>query len=83
MKDGVVVNENFWSIIKPFLSNKGQINVEEIIWKTDNETITDKSLLTEMFNSHYCQKDIWKKTKKNPDATIAINLIVESYIDSF
>ena len=30
-----------WSILKPFLSNKGHINVHETILKNGNETITD------------------------------------------
>ena len=52
-KDGVVTNKNFQSIINPFLTNKGHINWEKIILKTDNETITNTSVLAEMFNSHY------------------------------
>ena len=52
-KDGVVSNKSFWTIMKPFLTNKGHINGEEIILKHDNETITESSVLAEMFNSHY------------------------------
>ena len=35
-KDGDVSNKNFWSMIKPFLMNKGQINGEQTILKCDN-----------------------------------------------
>ena len=40
-------------MIKPFLTNKGHIDGEEIILKYDNETITESSVLALMFNSHY------------------------------
>ena len=36
-------------MMKPFLTNKGHINGEEIILKCDNETITKSSVLAEMF----------------------------------
>ena len=52
-KDSVVTNKHFWSIIKPFLTNKGYINGEETILKCDNEIVTVSSVLAEMFNSHY------------------------------
>ena len=77
-------------MIKTFLTNKGDINGEEIILKCDNETITESSVLAEMFNSHYI--DIFEKTSgKKPshfardnnasDTRQAIDLIVESYLD--
>ena len=34
-KDCVISNKNFWSMIKPFLTNKVHINREEVILKTD------------------------------------------------
>ena len=41
-------------MIKPFL--KGYINGKETILKCDNETVTERSVLAEMFNSYdkYC-----------------------------
>ena len=36
-KDSVVSNKIFWSMAKPFLTNKGHINGAEIILKCDNE----------------------------------------------
>ena len=85
-KDGVVTNKNFWSMIKPFLTNKDHINGKEIILKCDNETITESSMLVEMFTSHYI--NIAEKTSgKKPshfacgnnvsDTKQAINLIVQ------
>ena len=89
-KDGVVSNKNFWSMMKPFLTNKGHNNEEEIILNCDNETITESSVLAQMFNSHY--KNIVEKTSgKNPshlarDNNVsynrqAIDSIVQSYLD--
>ena len=43
-------------MIKPFLTNKGQMNGLEIILKCDNETVTESSVLAEMLNSH-CVRD--------------------------
>ena len=59
-KDGVASNENFWSMIKPFLTNKAHINEEEINLKCDNETITESSVLVEMLNSfRFVQKPVY------------------------
>ena len=58
----VVTKKNCWSVIKPFLTNKGHINGQEIILKCEDEAITESSVLTEMFSSHkFCRKNIWKK----------------------
>ena len=64
-KDGDVSNKNFWSMIKPFLMNKGQINGEQIILKCDNETITESSVLAETFKSHYINI-VKKPSGENP-----------------
>ena len=87
---GAVKNNFFWSIIKPFLTNKGYINGVEITLKTDNETITYSSVLTEMFHSDYINivaKTSGKKSNhfarqnKISDTTEAINLIFQSYLN--
>ena len=89
MKDGIVANSFFWSIIKPFLINKGHIIGKETISKTDNKTIIDNSVLARMFKSHYI--NIAEKTSgtkpshstrdnKISDAAQAINFIVPSYL---
>ena len=63
-RDGVVSNKNFWNMMKPFLKNEGHIKGEEIILKCDNETITESSVLAEMFTLRkYCRKNIWKKSQ--------------------
>ena len=59
-KDGVVSNKKFWSMIKPFLTNKAHINEEEINLKCDNETIAESSVLVEMLNSfRFVQKPVY------------------------
>ena len=52
-KDGIITNKNYYSLMKPFLTNKVHMNGEETISNTGNETTIDSSVLTEMFNSHY------------------------------
>ena len=77
-------------MMKPFLTNKGHINGEEIILKCDNETITESSVLLEMFNSHYI--NIVEKTSGKKPSHFArdnnvsgtrqsIDLIAQSYLD--
>ena len=89
-KDGVVSNKHVWSMMKSFLTNKGHINGEEIILKSDNETVTESSVLAEMFNSHYrniVEKTSGKKPSHFPrnnnvfDTRRAIDFIVQPYLD--
>ena len=90
MKYGFVTNKTFWSIIKPSLTNKGDISREEIILKTDCEIITDSTMLDEMSNSHFINifKKVFRKKKqghsacdkKISDTTPPIDLIVQSYL---
>ena len=68
----VVTKEIFWSMIKPFLTDKGHVNNrEEIILKSDNETVTDNSVLAEMLNSHYI--NIVEKTSGKKPSHFASN----------
>ena len=77
-------------MMKPFLTNKGHINGEETILKYANETITESSVLAEMFISHYINI-IVKTSGKKPshfvrdnnvsDTREALDLIVQSYLD--
>ena len=77
-------------MIKPFLTNKGHINGEEIILKCDNKTITESSMLAEMFNSH-CINIVEKTPGKKAShfacdnnvsyTTQAIDLIAQLYLD--
>ena len=74
--------------MKAFLTNKGHINEKEIILKYDNETMTENSVLAEMFNSHY--KNIVEKTSGKKPSNFARDnnvsntrqaIIVYSYLD--
>ena len=74
--------------MKAFLTNKGDINKKEIILKYDNETMTESSVLVEMFNSHY--KNIVEKTSGKKPSNFARDnnvsntrqaIIVYSYLD--
>ena len=79
LKDVGVTNKIFGNIIKPFLTNKSHINTEEIIFKTDNETITDRSVLAEMFNSYH--QSPFAHDNNISDTIQAIDLIVQSCLD--
>ena len=76
--------------MKPFFTNNGHINRKELILKCDNnETVTESSVLAEMFNSHYINI-VEKTSRKTPshfardknvsDTRQAIDLIAQSYI---
>ena len=80
----------FWAW--PFLINKVHINGEEIILKSDNETVIDSSVLAEMFNPHYiniAEKTSEKKPKSFcswwylSDTTQAIDLSVQLHLNHF
>ena len=56
--------------MKPFFTNNGHINGEELILKCDNnETVTESSVLAEMFNSHYI--NIAEKTSRKKPSHFA------------
>ena len=71
-------------MIKPIPTNKSHIiNREEIILKSDNEAVTDSSVLAEMLDSHYIniiEKNHFARGNNVSDTTQAIDLIVQSYL---
>ena len=69
MESGVNTNQEFWEIIKPFLTNKGFLSGNEITLIGNDKVITHEKILAETFNNHYrnivkgssgfnCSKDI-------------------------
>ena len=77
-------------MMKHFLKNYGHVKREEIILKCDNETMTESSVLDEMFNSHYInivektsgkERSCFARDNNVSDTTQAIDLIVQSYLD--
>ena len=50
---GFVNNRAFWNTVKPFLTNKGFLTNDNITIIHKDKTITNKSEIVELFNSHY------------------------------
>ena len=46
-------NKNFWKVIKPFLTNKGFIDGNEITIVDGDEIISEEKELVKIFNEHY------------------------------
>ena len=46
-------NKNFWKVIKPFLTNKGFIDGNEITIVHGDEIISEEKELDKIFNEHY------------------------------
>ena len=51
--NGVTNNKEFWKIIKPFITNKGGLNNNEIILIENEKIISEEKQLTGIFNDHY------------------------------
>ena len=49
----VVRNKEFWKTIKPFLTNKGCLENNDIMIINDNDMVTDDKTLAKTFSEHY------------------------------
>ena len=52
-KTGIITNKNFWTFIKPFLTNKGFLENKDITLIEGNKIITSERELAKSFNEHY------------------------------
>ena len=52
-KMGIITNKNFWTFIKPFLTNKGFLENKDITLIEGNKIITSERQLAKIFNEHY------------------------------
>ena len=52
-KNGIVTNKNFWKTMKPFLTNKGNLENPEIMLQDKRNIVSDESVLVKTFNEHY------------------------------
>ena len=52
-KNGLISNQAFWDLVKPFLSNKGALVGSDIPIVKNSKIITDDQELTELFNEYY------------------------------
>ena len=51
--NGIITNKKFWKAIKPFLTNKGCLEISDIMLRDDEKMITDEKKLAQLFNDHY------------------------------
>ena len=51
-KTGIITNENFWTFIKSFITNKGFLENKDITLTEGNKIITSKRELAKAFNEH-------------------------------
>ena len=52
-KNGFANNKKFWNTVKPFLTNKGFLTNDNISIKVNDDLVTDKTKLANLFNLHY------------------------------
>ena len=52
-KSGFANNKKFWNAVKPFLTNKGFLTNDNISVKVNDDLVTDKTKLANLFNLHY------------------------------
>ena len=50
---GIMTNKQFWKTMKPFLTNKGCLENNDIILLDGEEMITNDRILAKCFNEHY------------------------------
>ena len=50
---GIMINKQFWKTMKPFLTNKGCLENNDIILLDGEEMITNDRILAKRFNEHY------------------------------
>ena len=63
-KNSIMSNKEFWNLVKPFLSNKGGLEID-IFLVHNNAIVTDEQELTEIFNDHYINL-VEKSSGKKP-----------------
>ena len=86
---GIATNKNFWNLIKPFLTNKGHLNHQDIMIFDGKKIITSETELVEVFSNRYInivEKSFGKKsrhaTRENniENKRIAIQ-VIEKYFE--
>ena len=85
-----MTNKDFWKTVKPFLTNKGVLENNDIVLIEDGKIICDENILCEIFNEHYInivEKSSGEKPSnimENIDESkydIAVDAILNSYKD--
>ena len=84
-KEGTTTNKQFWNLVKPFLTNKGNFSNDFITIKDGNKFVSDEKQLVEMFNNHFI--NIVEETSgvppensfENFDDAEAVNRIIKKF----
>ena len=87
-KQGSISSKSFWNTVKPFLTNKGFITSEDITIKNNEELVTDKSELAEIFNTHYINiveksSGIGPSVIGNPNDSLEDSKTVKTIIEEY
>ena len=87
-KKGFVNNRAFWNTVKLFLTNKGFLTNDNIVIKNNDEIITNKNEIVELFNSHYVNivektSGFPPETEGNPEVQENDAATVKSIIDKY
>ena len=84
---GIATNKKFWNLLKPFLTNKGHLNHQNIMIFNGKKIITNETELVEAFNDHYVntvEKSSGKKSRHvAPDNNIENKRIAIQIINKY
>ena len=78
---GIATSKNFWNPIKPFLTNKGHLNHQDVMIFDGKKLITNETELIEAFNNHYINISslIYKNRQvKNQDMSHDMTIILKT-----
>lgn len=70
--NGIISNQDFWKLVKPYLSNKGGLHGNDITLVKGDKIITNDKELAEVLNDHYI--NIVEKSSGKKPSSIAKNL---------
>ena len=87
-KSGFANNKKFWNTVKPFLTNKDFLTDDNISIKVNDELVTDKTKLANLFNLHYINiventSGVPRVTQGNPNNPNEDNATVKNIIKQF
>ena len=78
MADGVMSNRKFWNTVKPFVTSKGFLHIDNISLDINGNIMEDEQKLTKELNSHYT--NIAKTTSGKPPMKLQNNLDNINYL---
>ena len=64
-KNGILCNKEVWDLVKPFLSNKGELTSSDSALVKNDSVITNDQELREIFKDH-CVNIVEESSGKKP-----------------